>query len=196
MSVPCLLLLFFIFLLFIMMFYRVRKWICLYLVFFFFSLIFVGSSWCIIASRSGYVCTLFISSFLYFSFVYHDVLSRQEVDMSVPCLLLLFSIFLHHDVLSRQEVDMCVPCLLLLFSHLFLWKYYFLLSASARLSILWSLFYDLSCAWCVLLFLNSTIIAWYNLNSYYYNMTIYIKNSNAYLKQTFSAYYEYNTLHV
>ena len=97
MFVPCILLLFFN--LFIMMYYILwvcycfRKWICLYLVYFFFSLIFFCSSWCIIASGSGYVCTLFTSSFLYFSFVHHDVLSRQEVNMFVPCFLLLFSYF-------------------------------------------------------------------------------------------------------
>ena len=132
MFVPCFLLLFFN--LFIMMYYILlvcycfRKWICLYLVYFFFSLFFFCSSWCIIASRSGYVCTLFISSFLYFSFVYHDVLSRQEVDMSVPCFTssFLYFSFVYHDVLWRQEVDMSVPCLLLLFSYflLFIMMYY------------------------------------------------------------------------
>ena len=93
MFVPCILLLFFN--LFIMMYYILwvcycfRKWICLYLVYFFCSLIFFCSSWCIIASGSRCVCILFTSSF--FLFVYHDVLSRQEVDVFLPCLLLLFS---------------------------------------------------------------------------------------------------------
>ena len=123
MFVPCILLLFFN--LFIMMYYILwvcycfRKWICLYLVYFFCSLIFFCSSWWIIASGSRCVCTLF---YFFFSLICSSWCIIASGSRCVFTLFyFFFSLYVHHDVLSRQEVDVFVPCVtssFLLFVHL------------------------------------------------------------------------------